>query len=81
MGKKPIRLIKDLMKWQNDKNSLILDFFSGSASTAHAVMELNAEDDGNRKFIMVQFPENLDDTLEKLQEILKRYKRFNKNIR
>ncbi len=69
------------MKWQNDKNSLILDFFSGSASTAHAVMELNAEDDGNRKFIMVQFPENLDDTLEKATGDTKRYKRFNKNIR
>ena len=40
-----------------DKDSLILDFFSGSATTAHAVMQLNAEDNGNRKFICVQLPE------------------------
>lgn len=41
----------------NDKNAIILDFFSGSSTTAHAVMQLNASDGGNRKFIMVQFPE------------------------
>ena len=43
-----------------DKNAIILDFFSGSATTAHAVMQLNSEDDGNRKFIMVQIPEPTD---------------------
>lgn len=43
----------------NDKNAIILDFFSGSGTTAHAVMKLNAEDGGNRKFIMVQLPEDL----------------------
>jgi adenine-specific DNA-methyltransferase len=43
----------------------ILDFFSGSATTAHAMMQLNAEDGGNRKFIMVQLPENLDESLKK----------------
>ena len=42
---------------RNDKDFIILDFFSGSATTAHAVMQLNAEDQGNRKFIMVQLPE------------------------
>lgn len=44
----------------NDKSAIILDFFSGSATTAHAVMQLNAEDGGNRKFIMVQLPEKTD---------------------
>lgn len=49
---------------QNDKNALILDFFSGSATTAHAVMQLNAEDGGNRQFIMVQLPEATDEKSE-----------------
>ena len=47
-----------------DKDSIILDFFSGSATTAHAVMQLNAEDGGNRKFIMVQLPELCDEKSE-----------------
>jgi adenine-specific DNA-methyltransferase len=47
-----------------DKNDIILDFFSGSATTAHAVMQLNAEDGGNRKFIMVQVPEPCDENSE-----------------
>lgn len=50
-----IRCLKMIVKF--DKNSLIIDFFSGSATTAHAVMQLNAEDGGKRKFIMVQLPE------------------------
>ena len=54
---KPIPLIKRCLQLYTDKDSLILDFFSGSATTAHAVMQLNAEDGGNRKFIMVQLPE------------------------
>lgn len=56
---KPISLIIRMLKLitHSDKNSIILDFFSGSATTAHAVMQLNAEDDGSRKFIMVQLPE------------------------
>lgn len=48
---------------KTDKNALILDFFSGSATTAHAVMQINAEDGGKRKFIMVQLPENLDEAI------------------
>ena len=48
----------------SDKDSLILDFFSGSATTAHAVMQLNAEDGGHRKFIMVQLPEKCDEASE-----------------
>lgn len=60
-GKKPVRLIKQLLKWINDKNCVVLDFFAGSCTTAHAVMQLNAEDNGNRKFIMVQIPEPIND--------------------
>ncbi|MGN0845320.1 MAG: site-specific DNA-methyltransferase [Kiritimatiellia bacterium] len=54
---KPIALLQLLVKQGADSDSIILDFFSGSATTAHAVMQLNAEDGGNRKFIMVQLPE------------------------
>ncbi|MFU0783626.1 MAG: Type III restriction-modification system StyLTI enzyme Mod [Thermoanaerobacterium thermosaccharolyticum] len=56
---KPLQLIKDFVTISTNKHTsdLILDFFSGSATTAHAVMQLNAEDGGNRKFIMVQLPE------------------------
>ncbi|UYZ68668.1 site-specific DNA-methyltransferase [Moraxella bovis] len=57
---KPINLISYFTQIIFDKNALILDFFAGSATTAHAVMQLNAEDGGNRKFIMVQLPEPTD---------------------
>lgn len=57
-GPKPVRLLSRLLTLANtDKDSIILDFFSGSATTAHAVMQLNADDGGNRRFIMVQLPE------------------------
>ena len=61
---KPSSLIQFFAKIINSNDSLILDFFSGSASTAHAVMKLNAEDGGNRKFIMVQLPEKTDEKSE-----------------
>lgn len=61
---KPIKLITRLIKISTSKNDIILDFFSGSATTAHAVMQLNAEDSGNRKFIMVQLPEKCDEKSE-----------------
>lgn len=61
---KPRRLIKAFLKHSLSEESLILDFFSGSATTAHAVMELNAEDSGNRKYIMVQVPELTDEKSE-----------------
>jgi adenine-specific DNA-methyltransferase len=62
---KPSGLIKYLISLIGDtSNSVILDFFSGSATTAHAVMQLNAEDGGNRKFIMVQLPEPCDEKSE-----------------
>lgn len=54
---KPTRLIQRMVKLACNKNDIAIDFFSGSATTAHAVMQLNAEDGGNRKFIMVQVPE------------------------
>lgn len=64
-GPKPIRLLRRLLTLANtDENSIILDFFSGSATTAHAVMQLNAEDGGNRQFIMVQLPEVCDEKSE-----------------
>lgn len=57
--------IKELVKIANLKGSdIVLDFFSGSATTAHAVMQLNAEDGGNRKYIMVQLPESCDEKSE-----------------
>ena len=64
-GPKPQRLMKRLLTLSNLKSdSIVLDFFSGSASTAHAVMQLNAEDDGHRKFIMVQLPETTGEKSE-----------------
>lgn len=62
---KPVDLIKLMIQIAAaDKDSIILDFFSGSATTAHAVMQLNAEDGGNRKFICVQLPELCDEKSE-----------------
>jgi len=61
---KPIELLYKLINFVNVENSIILDFFSGSATTAHAIMKLNAEDGKNRKFIMVQLPEPYDDNSE-----------------
>lgn len=64
-GPKPLRLISRILTIANlSANSIILDFFSGSGTTAHAVMQLNAEDGGNRKFIMVQLPEETPEDSE-----------------
>ena len=63
-GKKPLRLIKQIVKMCTSQTDIILDFFSGSATTAHAVMQLNAEDGGKRQFIMVQLPEVTDEKSE-----------------
>ena len=57
---KSTTLLKYLINIGSDGNTIILDFFSGSATTAHAVMQLNVEDNGNRKYIMVQIPEKID---------------------
>lgn len=61
---KPTALVRFFLKLQTSNTDTILDFFSGSATTAHAVMQLNAEDGGNRKFIMVQLPEVCDEKSE-----------------
>ena len=61
---KPIAYIKQFTQLLSNKDCMILDFFSGSATTAHAVMQLNAEDGGNRKFIMIQLPEETDSKSE-----------------
>lgn len=61
---KSLYLIIDTLKLTTNKDSIILDFFSGSATTAHACMQLNAEDGGNRKFIMVQIPQICDEKSE-----------------
>lgn len=61
---KPVMLVKSILMLASNSDSIILDFFSGSSTTAHAVMQLNAEDGGNRKFIMVQLPEPTDEKSE-----------------
>ena len=61
---KSVETLKRLLEMGTEKNSIVLDFFSGSATTAHAVMQLNAEDGGQRKFIMIQLPELCDEKSE-----------------
>ena len=61
---KSLDIMTRIVGWITKENNVILDFFSGSATTAHAVMQLNAEDGGHRKFIMVQLPEPCDETSE-----------------
>ena len=61
---KPLNLIKHLLTFDTKDDDIILDFFSGSATTAHAIMKLNLEDDGHRRFICVQLPEICDEKSE-----------------
>lgn len=61
---KPSKLIKDIIEQVAANEDIVLDFFAGSSTTAHAVMQLNSEDGGNRKFIMVQIPEECDEKSE-----------------
>ena len=63
-GQKPLKLLERIIKSVINDNDIVLDFFSGSATTAHAVMQLNSEDEGKRKFIMVQLPEKTDTSSE-----------------
>ena len=63
-GKKPIKLIQQMLKMVTSEEDIIMDFFSGSASTAHAVIQENAESNGRRKFIMVQLLEECDEKSE-----------------
>lgn len=67
---KPVELIHRMLKlttFKDKNNAIILDFFAGSATTAHSVMQINAEDNGSRKFIMVQLPEIIDEKSEALK--------------
>lgn len=66
-GQKPVKLLERIIKYMlsEKQDGIVLDFFSGSATTADAVMKLNSEDNGNRKFIMVQLQENLDENIKK----------------
>jgi adenine specific DNA methylase Mod len=61
---KPIALLKQLLAFSTTNDDIILDFFSGSATTARAIMQINSDDDGNRKFIMVQLPEQTEESSE-----------------
>ena len=72
-GKKPLKLLTDIISMSSDQNDIILDFFAGSGTTAHAVYEKNMEDGGNRKYILMQLP-------EPTQEKSEAYKAGFKNI-
>ncbi len=79
---KPVRLIERMLRVSTDENSIVLDFFSGSATTAQAVMQLNNEDGGHRIFILVQIPETVDNRYVNLCEIGKeRIRRAGKKIK
>ena len=66
-----MKKIKMFIEWSTNNNDIILDFFSGSATTAHAIIKRNAEDNGSRKFILIQLPENLDDNKELNRDLIK----------
>jgi adenine-specific DNA-methyltransferase len=63
-GKKPVRLIEQLLKWGSKESSIIIDFFSGSSTTAHSVIKFNNENNRNLKFLMIQLPEPTDEKSE-----------------
>ena len=75
---KPVSLLSYIVSIATESDSIILDFFSGSSTTAHAVMQLNAEDGGHRKFIMVQLPEETD---EKSEAYKAGYKTFARSVK
>ena len=79
-GNKPIRLIKQLIKWANINNCIVLDFFAGSGSTAQAVLELNSDDNGQRHFILCtnnenQICENI--TYKRIKNVIEGYGKYN----
>ncbi|MBS9334837.1 site-specific DNA-methyltransferase [Fructobacillus sp. M1-13] len=71
-GKKPVRLIKQLLKWANRPNGIVLDFFAGSGTTGEAVLELNSEDKGKREFILATNDEVINTTYKRMQNINKK---------
>lgn len=75
---KPINLIKHLLSFSLEKDDIALDFFAGSASTAHAIMELNCEDDGKRRYILIQIPEKIDPNKTENKPALEYLKEINK---
>jgi len=72
---KPVSLLKYLISSISDKNNVILDSFAGSGTTGHAVMDLNKEDKGNRKFILIEMEKNIvkDVTVERIKRVIKKY--------
>ncbi|MEW6855989.1 DNA methyltransferase [Streptococcus iniae] len=68
-GKKPIKLLKQLINYHPNANATILDFFAGSGSTGHAVLSLNKEDGGKRKFIIATNSEVIDSTYLRMQNV------------
>jgi len=70
---KPVELIYNLCSIILEKDDIMFDFFSGSATSAHAVLKLNAEDKGNRKYILVQLPEDIDENLKVADTTVKTY--------
>jgi len=76
---KPVRLIKRILGIASDKNSLVLDSFAGSGTTGHAVKQLNKEDGGTRRFILVEMDENIcrNVTAERLKSVFNGYKKPN----
>ena len=72
-GKKPLRLLKDIIRSVTSEQDLILDFFSGSATTAHAVLDLNKETGSDRKFILIQIPEKIDYSKSENRKIYGKY--------
>ncbi len=69
-GKKPIKLIQRCLQISKETDGIVLDFFGGSASTGHAVLQQNIEDNGSRKFILVQLPENIDPSDDSQEAVL-----------
>ena len=72
-GKKPVKMLKEFINYHTNKNAIVLDFFAGSGSTGHAVLELNKEDNGNRKFILCTNNENNiceDITYKRLENVI-----------
>ena len=79
-GKKPVKMLKELINYHPNKNAMVLDFFAGSGSTAQAVLELNKEDNGNRQFILCTNNENNiceEITYKRIKNVITGYGKYN----